>query len=144
MTFLAYLTVILGGPIILTVTALLFGFLLVLALALAPINLRVVVASSAAGLFGAIAVSVFGFWIFDVVADKSMTSIHPLIAIAAALLIPFFNDIGKAKKIRAAASALPPGLEDETAPQRLGLPAQAVGYVIGFVLLLGWLASGMN
>ena len=140
MTFLSYLIVIIGGPIVLTITTLVLAFVVALILSWASIRFRVAVASFVSGTLGAICVWLFGNWIFEHVAHIQWASFHPNIAVAIALVIPFFNDLSRAQKVNAAAAALPAGL-DEAQALVIGHYARIAGYVAGAALAFGWLAS---
>lgn len=140
MTFISYIIVLICGPIVLTISTLILGFLVALLLAWTSIRFRVVVAGFASGALGAICVWLFGNWIFGSVGDDPWASLHPSIAVALAIAIPFFNDLNHTKKVKEATSMLPAGL-DEAHAQVTGRYAQLAGYVVGAVIAFGWLAS---
>ncbi|KRG71488.1 hypothetical protein [Pseudoxanthomonas dokdonensis] len=142
MTFISYIIVLVGGPIVLTISTLILGFLIALLLAWTSIRFRVAVAGFASGVLGVVCVWLFGNWIFEGFAHEPRASLHPSIAVAIAIAIPFFNDLNHTKKVKEATSMLPAHLDEAHAhAQVTGRYAQLLGYVVGAVITFGWLAS---
>jgi hypothetical protein len=141
-TFISYIIVLIGGPIVLTVSTLVLGFLIALLLAWTSIRFRVVVAGFASGALGGVCVWLFGNWIFGSVGQAPWGSLHPSLAAALAVAIPFFNDLNHANKVKEAASKLPEGF-DEAHAEVAGRYAQLVGYVVGAVIAFLWLAPSV-
>jgi hypothetical protein len=139
-TFISYIIVLVGGPIVLTISTLLLGFFFALLLTWASMRFRMIFAGFTSGVLGAICAWLFGNWIFAHVGHESWASLHPSIATSLAIAIPFFNDLNHAKKIKEVANKLPASL-DEAHAQATTLYAQLVGYMIGVVLAFGLLAS---
>jgi hypothetical protein len=133
-TILAYVSVIVLSSLTLSLSAVVLGFLVALALAWTSIRVRVTIAGIAGGALGVVASVLVACVAFRWIAGPTAYGVGPFLASVVPLGGPILNDIRKAREIDAALASLPRSLPED---MRSGnaLRHTVTGYFIGIAIV---------
>lgn len=138
----AYVVVVVLVSFALTVGALVGGFLASALLFWVGRKARPFVTGVVGGAAGVACAVAFGWGVFRVVVGPDSFSSGPFLASTVPLLIPLWNDLGRAHQVRAAAEPVVDvvggAVADEVLAGAARLRFAVLGYVVGLALAVVW------